>query len=329
MSKIRRDYENSLWRKLVRFVYGENDSFHEKAGYDIEHPETEKRKEETFFEEVDYTKKKKESDKFFAKYSAIAEKRGEKVYNHFYKFLAAITCFSIIMILLVTVAKLPSFGNPDNPVNNEVSERYIEQGLEETGAVNIVAGMILDYRAFDTLGESHVLFIACVCVMILLRLDKETNDPEKLKALENDRDFEPKNEAILQHAAKILVPVIILFGIYIVLNGHISPGGGFAGGAIIGSGLILYLNAFGFKKTEMFFTTKTFSVVSVSSLLFYSLSKTYSFFTGANDLHSIIGPGTPGAILSAGLILPLNIAVGAVVACTMYGFYALFRKGGI
>ncbi|MBR6397187.1 MAG: hypothetical protein IKS09_09530, partial [Lachnospiraceae bacterium] len=61
---------------------------------------------------------------------------------------------------------------------------------------------------------------------------------------------------------------------------------------------------------------------------FYSLSKSYSFYTGANHLESFIPKGTPGNILSSGLILPLNIAVGMVVACTMYGFYVMFRKGG-
>ncbi|MCX4316273.1 MAG: hypothetical protein OSJ52_06505, partial [Lachnospiraceae bacterium] len=50
---------------------------------------------------------------------------------------------------------------------------------------------------------------------------------------------------------------------------------------------------------------------------------------GANHLESFIPKGTPGAILSSGLILPLNICVGMVVACTMYGFYAVFRKGGM
>ena len=82
-------------------------------------------------------------------------------------------------------------------MNNEMYERYIEKGMEETGAVNIVAGVILDYRAFDTLGESHVLFIATCCVMILLRLDKEGNKEE---AEENDRIYEPKNDAILRHS---------------------------------------------------------------------------------------------------------------------------------
>jgi len=67
--------------------------------------------------------------------------------------------------------------------------------------------------------------------------------------------------------------------------------------------------------------------VVVCSLGFYCLAKSYSFFTGANHLHSIISPGTPGNILSGGLILPLNVAVGLVVCCTMYSFYMYFRRG--
>jgi multicomponent Na+:H+ antiporter subunit B len=61
----------------------------------------------------------------------------------------------------------------------------------------------------------------------------------------------------------------------------------------------------------------------------YCLAKSYSFFTGANHLESHIPLGTPGAILSSGLILILNICVGMVVACTMYSFYALVRRGRI
>ena len=122
----------------------------------------------------------------------------------------------------------------------------------------------------------------------------------------------------------IVVPVVLLFGMYVIMNGHISPGGGFSGGAIMGAGLILYLNAFGFKRTERFFTFTTFKIVSCVALSFYALSKAYSFFTGANHLPSIITTGTPGMIFSAGLIPYLNIAVGLVVCCTMYAFYTLF-----
>ena len=126
----------------------------------------------------------------------------------------------------------------------------------------------------------------------------------------------------------MLFPVIVIFGIYVILNGHISPGGGFSGGAIVGAALILYANAFGFEKLGRFFTQKTYRIVSFSALSFYCLAKSYSFFTGANHLESGIPLGNPGDIISSGLILPLNICVGMVVACTMYAFYTLFRKGG-
>ncbi|MGN0743011.1 MAG: MnhB domain-containing protein, partial [Candidatus Fimadaptatus sp.] len=165
-------------------------------------------------------------------------------------------------------------------------------------------------------------------VLILLRISSEKNDRSAQLEIEaDDRMYEPKNDAILQNSAVFLVPLILMFGIYVILNGHISPGGGFSGGAVMGAGLILYLNAFGFKRTERFFTFKTFRVVSLCSLSFYALSKAYSFFTGANHLDSFITPGTPGRIFSAGLIPYLNIAVGLVVCCTMYAFYTLFRKG--
>ncbi len=242
-----------------------------------------------------------------------------------YKVAAVLFCIALVAVMLLTVSNLPPTGNPENPANNnEVPERYIEKGMEETGAVNIVAGMILDYRAFDTLGESHVLFIASVTVLILMRKDKKKN----AAGTALPPDVRPAEDPILQVVAKVLVPVIMIFGIYVVLNGHLSPGGGFSGGAIIGAGLILYLNAFGFEKTERFFTEKLYKRVTLYALAFYALAKCYSFFCGANHLDSHIPQGTPGHILSAGLILPLDIAVGCVVACTMYAFYVHFRKGG-
>ena len=227
-----------------------------------------------------------------------------------------------------------SRGSPDHPINHEVSARYIEKGLQETGAVNIVTGMILDYRAFDTLGESTVLFTAAMVVLFLLRLDPESEKYSQLartmrEAPHADNFYEPRHDAILQMTAKILTPIIILLGIYVVLNGHLSPGGGFSGGAIMGAGLMIYVTAFGFKDIRRFFTYKTYQRVVLCSLLTYAASKCYSFYTGANDIHSIIPLGTPGAILSSGLILVLNICVGLIVTCTMYAFYAVFRKGEV
>ena len=203
--------------------------------------------------------------------------------------------------------------------------------MEETGAVNIVAGMILDYRAFDTLGESNVLFTAVCAVMLLLRVseDKRRSAAHQLELETDDRMYEPKGDLILRYIARLLVPCILMLGMYIILNGHLSPGGGFSGGAVMGAGLILMLNAYGFGRMERFFTIRLFRAVTVCALSFYALSKAYSFFTGANHLPSVITPGTPGMIFSAGLIPYLNISVGLVVCCTIYSFYTLFRKGDL
>ncbi len=245
-----------------------------------------------------------------------------------YVLTAVIICAGIIGVLLLATQGLPSFGGADNPTNNDVPRHYIEDGLTETGAVNIVAGMILDYRAFDTLGESNVLFVAACTVVILMRI--RSGDPaDRLREDLPEGRTEPGGDSVLQVIAALLVPMVLVFGAYVVLNGHLSPGGGFSGGAVMGAALILYLNAFGEEKAARFFTFRTFRAVSVCALSFYALSKAYSFFTGANELPSFITAGVPGRIFSAGLIPYLNIAVGLVVCCTMYALYTLFRKGDL
>ncbi len=247
-----------------------------------------------------------------------------------FKIVAAVVCVTVVSILLYTLFQLPLFGDPNNPAVNEVVERYVENGLEETGAVNMVAGMILDYRAFDTFGESSVLFLAVTSVMMLLLRDKNNISEEEDIQQKHERIIEREvSDVILQKVVSLIIPCIMLFGIYVVLNGHISPGGGFSGGAIMGAGLILYSAAFGVDAVSKYFNIKTFRAITSTALLCYAASKAYSFFTGANGLPTGIPLGTPGAIFSSGLILVLDICVGFVVACTMYGFYSLFAKGEI
>ncbi len=315
MSRQRSDYPGSRWDKFSRWLHGDYDPFAGKL--EMKRPEEFPSPPPLDWKQVDLSAAQHVGDD-------LDQGKQFRLFRKLYKAASCVLCLSIIVILLITVANLPPFGDPANPANNEVSERYIEKGLQETGAVNIVTGMILDYRAFDTFGESTVLFCAACCVLILLRLD----DSKKAKAEEFDQIYEPREDTILEQAARILFPMIMMFGVYIVLNGHLSPGGGFSGGAIMGAGLILYLNAFGFQKTQRFFTEKTFRYVSLGALMFYCCAKSYSFFTGANHLPSGIPLGTPGAILSSGLIFYLNICVGLVVACTMYAFFVMLRKGG-
>lgn len=318
MSKIRDDYESSLWNRLTRWVDGETDPYRGKmemqplreadvTGDSVYNPDRlDRRKVDRYLEN---TEKNKEI----------------KAFRILYSLGSVALCLLLIAVLLLAVSWLPVLGDPNGPNNNEVSARYVEKGMEESGAVNMVTNMILSYRGFDTFGETCVLFIAATCVIILLR----KNEEELENAKETDWKYEPKPDAILQKMTLVLVPIIFLYGFYIILNGHLSPGGGFSGGATIGAGLILYVTTFGFHKTQRFFDEKTYEIVKVGALSLYSVTMIYYFYTGANLIESRIPLGTPGNILSSGMILPINIFVGLEVACTMYAFFALFRRGGM
>lgn len=312
-------YEQTFSYRVKRWLDGAKDPY-----LDV----VEMKPQPEFKESRVVSEEQKEEKKHLRERIYDTEQNAElRIFRKIYHIFCVMFCVFLMFMLLTAVSYLPTVGHEDRPANNEVSERYIESGLQETGAVNIVTGMILDYRAFDTLGESHVLFVATCTVLILLRLDGKKGRNAVGMEPENDRTFEPKDDVILQTVARILVPPIVIFGIYVILCGHLGPGGGFSGGAIIGAGLILYLNAFGFAKTERFFKASTYKKLSFTALACYTFSKCYSFYTGANHIESVIPLGTPGAILSSGLILVLNICVGIVVAGTMYTFYVMFRKG--
>lgn len=266
----------------------------------------------------------------YERFHAWSHTHGEKLLKTLYSCLVVLICIGLSAILIYTALDLPKFGSADALIDNEVSRFYVEEGLEHTGAVNIISGIILDFRGFDTLGESHVLFIAACTVLMLLYLPKGDSPAEireRMEAEADDRHFEPRHDPILQGCTRILVPLLMVFGVYILLNGHLSPGGGFSGGAILGAGMILFLCSFGFARAERFFTIKTFRAITTTALVCYALGKGYVFFTGANGIENGIHAGVFGRIFSGGLMMPLNIVVGLVVACTMYGLYTLFRKG--
>lgn len=313
MSKLREDYSNSIYGKIERFVNGTekdketgNDSLN---GYVQE-------------EDLDFYEFNPEEEVN----NPVIEKKFADVLKKLYPVISVLVALLIIWALELAVSYMPPFGNPGNPENNEVAKRYIEQGMQETGTVNVVTGLILNYRGFDTMGETHVLFIAATTVMILLLFTKRGTIGIDYKL---DREKEPKDDVILKSVATFLIPVIAVFGIYVILNGHISPGGGFSGGSILGAGLILYAAAFGFEKSEKLFNEEIYKVAKVSALCCYVCTLSYYFYMGANGFDNHIPLGKPGAIISSGLILFIDIFVGIEVACTMYAFYALFRRGEI
>ena len=206
-------------------------------------------------------------------------------------------CVALGIILFTTVMNMPGFGQEDNPINNEVAERYLEHSEEETGSENVVTAMIIGYRGFDTLGESCVLFLAVSAVMILLLRDRKNTSEHELQQMEREETaVQGRSDLILKQVA-----------------------GGFSGGTILGAGLILFSAAFGPGHTRVLMNQRRYSAVRTFGLLLYAVLYGVYIFIGANGLPNYL----------TGMILLIDLAVGLVVACTVYGFYALFSRGEI
>jgi multicomponent Na+:H+ antiporter subunit B len=132
-----------------------------------------------------------------------------------------------------------------------------------------------------------------------------------------------EKDIILKEVGKILIPLIQLFGLYVIINGHLSPGGGFSGGTILGTSLIIMHLIYGKDFIMKIFSRKRLVTSLSISLIFYTLIKGYSFLSYQLHLPHP-SAGVTGRILSAGFILPLNIAVGFLVASVFYIIFTIF-----
>ena len=116
--------------------------------------------------------------------------------------------------------------------------------------------------------------------------------------------------------------LIMVFGIYIILFGHLTPGGGFAGGVILASSYILLMLAFGRQTVEANLPLKAASKLDcVGALLFAAIAIAGLIFGGSffiNFLHQKYPTGEPLALLSAGTIPLSNIAIGLKVGASLF-----------
>ena len=134
---------------------------------------------------------------------------------------------------------------------------------------------------------------------------------------------------IIKTIANGLLPVLWVFSIYIMLFGHLSPGGGFSGGSLLGAALILDRHVNGAASFGMRMGHRKLMRLAVAAICLYTLLKGQSFLFGVLHQTGLPVPlGVPGNLLSGGLILPLNLLVGVLVSVSFYVIATLFEEGG-
>lgn len=85
------------------------------------------------------------------------------------KFFAFIVVLITGALLIYATVDMPDWGDPNSPANTHVSPRYLEESVEKTATPNVVTAVLADYRGYDTLGETTVIFTAGVVCILLLR----------------------------------------------------------------------------------------------------------------------------------------------------------------
>ena len=171
----------------------------------------------------------------------------------------------------------------------------IGQANLEDGAANTITSIVVDYRGFDTLGEVMVLFTALTGFLLIF---PETKDKRKFS--------EPS--FLVKNALMPLFLVALLVGIYVVFHGHLTPGGGFAGGAVIATGFLLLILA-NYSYSESILAV----LEEIAGLTFLTFGLLGLILKGS-FLQNFLPTGKLGMLISSGIILYINLVIGLKVA---------------
>jgi multicomponent Na+:H+ antiporter subunit B len=151
------------------------------------------------------------------------------------KSLVALTLAAAAVPMLIGVTALPRPGDGSAPAHTHVTARYIAAGALETGADNLVTGVLLNYRSFDTFGEVMVIFAALAAVLAVLT----PAAPGRPAGAPGNGTGGTQVSPVVAFVIRLTAPFIAIFGAYVIFKGHVSPGGGFQGGVILGALLML------------------------------------------------------------------------------------------
>lgn len=231
------------------------------------------------------------------------------------KALVALTLAAAAVPMLIGVAALPRPGDGTAPVHAHVAARYIAGGARDAGADNLVTGVLLNYRAFDTFGEVVVIFAALAAVMAVLTPaagSAAPGGPAKGRA-----------SPVVAYVVRLTAPFIALFGAFVIFKGHVSPGGGFQGGVILGSLLMLLSVVMGRgPRAPLIPTAAARWLQAAAPMTFALIALVGLWLTG-----SLLGlPADPGMALARELMMiTLELGIGIGGAAVILGLFLGMR----
>ena len=213
----------------------------------------------------------------------------------------------LIFFLFLFLSRVAGIDTPAQLTG--VGAGYGDRSIEELNSPNVVTAVVVTYRGIDTLGEVSVLFLAAAAISLLLRSTGKKNGQSGVKEKRSASE-------ILTTGTDLLVPVIMLFGIYIFLHGHLSPGGGFQGGAVVASAMLLLFLAYpGFRLRH-----GILAMLECLSGTAYVVIAVLGLILASGFLDSrLLALGETGRIISAGTIPLVYTLIGLKVGTELAG----------
>ena len=210
-------------------------------------------------------------------------------------------------LLVWAVAGLPDFGHPRGPYA-VLAPQIV---LNERHVANAVTGVNFDLRGFDTLGEELILFVAALGATVLLRAQRAERAVEDAQEAE-ERRAAGTTDALRALGAAIVGPMVLL-GIYVVVHGALTPGGGFQGGVILAGALLLVYTAGQVVAVQRVRPVSLVEVTDAAGAAAYTLVALAGLVFGVAVMDNVLPIGTTGSLLSGGFVPVLSIAVGVEV----------------
>ncbi len=191
-------------------------------------------------------------------------------------------------------------------VTGGVGASILAAAPEQVGTANIVTSVVLAYRGLDTLGELTILFVAATGAGLVLGQRR------------SGAKYDPDAGFILRGAADVLFPFLILLGAYIILHGHLTPGGGFQGGAILAAAFFVPILA----SPASPLNHRVSSAIEGLAGASFILIGLFGLFGEGDFLVPLFGMGEVGDLFSAGSLPLLYLAVGLKVGAELAGLLA-------
>jgi len=237
----------------------------------------------------------------------------------------SVVAVTTLIVIYATFDK-PRFGDPLAPVHQHVSPWYLEKTSEAIDIPNVVTAVLASFRGYDTLGEVFVVFTAGIGVLFLFgaRPPQNPGSPGKITAKPGQG---LRHYLIPRIVGRLLIPFILLFGLYVQFHGDYGPGGGFQAGAIIAAAVILYALLEGEAQALRVMPHKLLIGLMAGGALLYGGVGVASLMLGGNFLDYSVLAADPVVGQHRGILL-IEAGVGITVTGVLLSVFHAFASRG-